>query len=136
MEDRWIVFFCLFANFLCITYLVSYLVLHTGQVSYLDTARRSVSFLAKKPRFVTTSKLEVVTKRLARADSLLRVCGGGVWRLPSFAGSRGQGRLGVVRQALTVYLSLIVSLVLSSTSTRSQAPGTTQASDISGQDPY
>ena len=44
---------------------VSYLVLHTGQassfggcmalVSYLDTARRPVSFLAKKPRFVTTS---------------------------------------------------------------------------------
>eukprot|EP01043_Picozoa_sp_COSAG02_P026151 COSAG02_NODE_1498_length_12281_cov_14.846741_7_plen_86_part_00 len=49
----------------CILYLVSYLVLHTGQassfggcmalVSYLDTARRPVSFLAKKARFVTTS---------------------------------------------------------------------------------
>ena len=45
----------------------SYFVLHTGQassfggcmtlVSYLDTARRSVSLLAKKARFVTTSNL-------------------------------------------------------------------------------
>ena len=49
----------------CITYLVSYFVLHTGlvssfggcmaQASYFDTARRPVSFLAKKARFVTTS---------------------------------------------------------------------------------
>ena len=45
---------------------------------------------------------------LTRADSLLRVCGGGVWRLPSFAGSRGQGRLGLgglSGQTLTFYLS-------------------------------
>ena len=52
--------------FYCITYLVSYFVLHTGlvssfggcmaQASYFDTARRPVSFLAKKARFVTTSK--------------------------------------------------------------------------------
>ena len=45
-------------------YLVSYFSMHTGQVSsfggcmaqvsYLDTARRPVSLLAKKPRFVTT----------------------------------------------------------------------------------
>ena len=51
----------------CITYLVSYFVLHTGlvssfggcmaQASYFDTARRPVSFLAKKARFVTTSKV-------------------------------------------------------------------------------
>ncbi len=33
---------------------------------------------------------------LTRADSLLRVCGEGGWRLPSSAGSRGQGRLGDV----------------------------------------
>ena len=48
---------------------------------------------------------------LTRADSLLRVCGGGVWRLPSFAGSRGQGRLGLgglSGQTLTFYLSLTV----------------------------
>ena len=31
-----------------------------------------------------------------RADSLLRVCGGGVWRPLSFASGVGQGRLGVV----------------------------------------
>ena len=47
--------------------LVSYLILHTGQASsfggcmaqasYLDTARRLASFLAKKARFVTTSKV-------------------------------------------------------------------------------
>ena len=43
-----------------------------AQASYSDTARRPVSFLAKKARFVTTSKvrschirLEVVTKRPA-----------------------------------------------------------------------
>ena len=30
-----------------------------------------------------------------RADSLLRVCGGGVWRPLSFASGVGQGRLGV-----------------------------------------
>eukprot|EP01044_Picomonas_judraskeda_P004871 COSAG03_NODE_439_length_7918_cov_13.498785_5_plen_138_part_00 len=51
----------------CITYLVSYFVLHTGlvssfggcmaQASYFDTARRPVSFLAKKARFVTTSNV-------------------------------------------------------------------------------
>ena len=49
---------------------------------------------------------------LTRADSLLRVCGGGVWRLPSFAGSRGQGRLGLgglSGQTLTFYLSLTVT---------------------------
>ena len=35
-----------------------------AQASYFDTARRPVSFLAKKASFVTTSKgLEVVTKR-------------------------------------------------------------------------
>ena len=49
------------------TDLVSYLVLHTGlvssfggcmaQASYFDTARRLASFLAKKARFVTTSKV-------------------------------------------------------------------------------
>ena len=48
-------------------YLVSFLVLHTGlvssfggcmaQASYFDTARRLASFLAKKTRFVTTSKV-------------------------------------------------------------------------------
>ena len=47
--------------------LVSFLVLHAGQASsfggcmaqasYFDTARRPVSFLAKKARFVTTSNL-------------------------------------------------------------------------------
>ena len=51
----------------CILYSVSYFSTHTGQVSsfggcmaqasYFDTARRLASFLAKKPRFVTTSKL-------------------------------------------------------------------------------
>ena len=58
-------------------------VLHTGQassfggcmalVSYLDTARRPVSFLAKKARFVTTSNLsltlEVVTKRISTGQT-------------------------------------------------------------------
>ena len=58
----------------CILYLVSVFGMHTGlvssfggcvvQVSYLDTARRPVSFLLKKARFVTTSNaLEIVTKR-------------------------------------------------------------------------
>ena len=54
--------------------LVSYFSIHTdqassfggcmAQASYLDTGRRLASFLAKKSRFVTTSKLEVVTKRV------------------------------------------------------------------------
>eukprot|EP01043_Picozoa_sp_COSAG02_P002604 COSAG02_NODE_61_length_43452_cov_741.297804_2_plen_139_part_00 len=33
---------------------------------------------------------------VSQAGSRLRVCGGGVWRLLSFASGRGQGRLGVV----------------------------------------
>ena len=59
----------------CITYLVSYFVLHTGlvssfggcmaQASYFDTARRPVSFLAKKARFVTTSNLRSCHKAQA-----------------------------------------------------------------------
>mgnify|MGYP006879105252 CR=1 FL=1 len=58
----------------CITYLVSYFVLHTGlvssfggcmaQASYFDTARRPVSFLAKKARFVTTSNLRSCHKAI------------------------------------------------------------------------
>ena len=58
----------------CITYLVSYFVLHTGlvssfggcmaQASYFDTARRPVSFLAKKARFVTTSKVRSCHKAI------------------------------------------------------------------------
>ena len=63
----------------CITYLVSYFVLHTGlvssfggcmaQASYFDTARRPVSFLAKKARFVTTSNVRSCHK----ATSVTRV---------------------------------------------------------------
>eukprot|EP01043_Picozoa_sp_COSAG02_P057894 COSAG02_NODE_7111_length_3179_cov_2.701299_3_plen_102_part_00 len=34
-----------------------------AQASYLDTARRLASFLAKKARFVTTSNLEVVASQ-------------------------------------------------------------------------
>ncbi len=44
---------------------------------------------------------------LARAHSLLRVCGGGVWRPLSSASGRGQGRLGLgglSRQTTTFYL--------------------------------
>ena len=74
--------------------LVSYLVLHTGQassfggcmalVSYLDTARRLASFLAKKPRFVTTSKVRSCHKAGATAahdpDSQRRGCCGSDFR--------------------------------------------------------
>ena len=59
----------------CILYLVSYLVLHTGQASsfggcmaqasYFDTARRLASFLAGKARFVTTSKVRSCHKAAA-----------------------------------------------------------------------
>ena len=49
---------------------------------------------------------------LTRADSLLRVCGGGGWRLPSSAGSRGQGRLGDVSGLDRPLLSTFPSLDL------------------------
>ena len=65
----------------CILYLVSYFSIHAGQassfggcmalVSYFDTARRPVSFLAKKPRFVTTSNLRSCHKAQAAPQTAL-----------------------------------------------------------------
>ena len=64
--------------------LVSYFSIHTGQASsfggcmaqasYLDTARRLASFLAKKARFVTTSKVRSCHKAVGTRAGVHEVC--------------------------------------------------------------